>query len=305
MSSIVILTPSYRMDLERFKRLHDSVLRFTEPGVIHHAIVPRRDLALFQRIESPRLRVWAESDYLPQGFKATDRFSATAAKFPFIPSTLRCSAINLKRPWPPVRGWVLQQLLKLSFCSDSVDEAVIIIDSDVILVRMLSAEQFFRMGVVRLYENPYAIDGAMRRHVIWTKTAHRLLGLPEPAGETHSDYVGGIISWDPEVLRKCLTRIEEVFGGSWASVIAAELHFSEFILYGTYIHHFGTDRERSFSENRTLCHSYWNYEPLDESGVLDFVGAFDVRDLAVHIQSNSGTSDLIVDQVVASLRGNY
>ncbi|GAP56013.1 hypothetical protein AHiyo6_25780 [Arthrobacter sp. Hiyo6] len=52
MTSIGILTPSYRPDYDRLVRLHESVLEFTDESVLHHVIVPRRDLALFRELES-------------------------------------------------------------------------------------------------------------------------------------------------------------------------------------------------------------------------------------------------------------
>ena len=94
---------------------------------------------------------------------------------------------------------------------------------------------------MRLYEKPGAVTAGMDRHVLWTRTAHRLLGLPAPESEVHPDYVAGIVTWDPELLAACLARIELVTGTSWASAVGSQLHFSEFILYGTFVRHFGTE----------------------------------------------------------------
>jgi hypothetical protein len=302
MNTIAILTPSYRPDYQRLVRLHESVLEFTDASVIHHVIVPRRDLQLFRRLESRRLRVWMEAEFLPAGFIATDALAAMIQKIRFLPPALRFSAINRGHPWPPVRGWVVQQLLKLSASTKLGVDAVVIIDSDVALLRPMPAELFFRDGTVRLYERPDAIDAEMDRHVLWTQTAHRLLGLPAPKSPVSPDYVAGIVTWDPELVAGCLARIETVWGKPWATAIGSQLHFSEFILYGTYVRHFGTPQQRSFAEPSTLCHSYWASAPLTGARVEEFIAGFGASDIAVHIQSNTTTSDDTALRVLHALR---
>lgn len=302
MNTIAILTPSFRPDFDRLVQLHESVLEFTDESVTHHVIVPRRDLPLFRALESPRLRVWAEADFLPAGFVATDGLAAAVKKLRFLPSMVRFSALNLRRPWPPVRGWVLQQLLKLSAGPKLGACAVVIIDSDVVLLRPMPAALFFRDETVRLFEMPNAITSDMDRHVKWTQTAHRLLGLPVPESGAHPDYVAGIITWDPELVTACLARVEKVTGKSWATAIAAQLHFSEFILYGTYVRHFGSKEQLSFTEPSTMCHSYWDPEPLTGSRMEQFIAGFGQSDVAVHIQSNSSTPEESTRQVLHALR---
>jgi len=302
MNTIAVLTPSFRPDYKRLLSLHQSVLEFTDDSVVHHVIVPRRDLSLFRPHESSRLRVWSEADFLPAGFVATDAFAAAVKKIPFLPAMVRFSALNVRRPWPPVRGWVLQQLLKLSAGTKLGADSVVIIDSDVVLLRPMPADLFFRAGTVRLYEKPEAITAGMDRHRLWTQTAHRLLGLPAPDSTAYPDYVAGIVTWVPELLSECLARIELVTGTPWACAVGAQLHFSEFILYGTYVRHFASDQQRSFTEPTTLCHSYWDPAPLTEARAREFIADFGPTDIAVHIQSNSVTSEEITRHVLDALR---
>lgn len=302
MKSVAILTPSFRPDFDRLVRLHKSIIEFTDDSVLHHVIVPRRDVALFRSLAAPRMRVWAEADFLPAGFVATDGVAATIKKVRFLPAKLRFSALNVRRPWPPIRGWVLQQLLKLSASTKLDVDAVVIIDSDVALLRPMPAETFFKDGAVRTYEKPGAITPGMHRHLIWTRAAHSLLGLPAPGSMVHPDYVAGIISWDPHLVAGCLARIEEVSGKPWAAVVGSQLHFSEFILYGTYVSHFGNPQQRSFTQPTTLCHSYWDTAPLTGPRVEEFIAGFGELDVAVHIQSNSATNDKTTEHVLESLR---
>jgi hypothetical protein len=303
LNTMAILTPSYLPDLESFIRLHESVLEATDGETRHHVIVPKRDLSSFRAIGSPRLEVWCEADFLPSGFIATDRLAALRRRIPVLPRTINCSALNVSRPWPPVRGWILQQILKLSAATRLSCDAVVIIDSDVVLVRPTPMETYIRNGAVRLYEKPGAVTEALSRHMQWTRTSYELLGIPWQPQPSFPDYIGGIVTWDPEVVRGCLARIEEVSGSSWAGTVARRLHFSEFILYGTYARHFGTAHQRSFREPTTLCHSYWSPTPLGGQEADAFVAAYSPRDVAVHVQSNSRTSPQIVEAVVAEVAG--
>lgn len=301
MKKLAILTNSFVPDFERFTRLHDSVLAHTDPAIQHHVIVPTRDLKLFRSISSDRLTVWQESEVLPSHIKPTDHLAAAMRKIPMLPSTFRCSAVNLRRPWPPLRGWVLQQILKFAAVERIEADALLVIDSDVVLVRPVEAEQFFQGNVVRLYDEPGAIDASKERHVQWVHAAHRLLGLAPPEGDAYSDNVAGIVSWDPQIVAACLRRVETVTKKDWATAFGSELHISEFILYGTYVRHFGTSEQRSFMRPTTLCHSRWTPEALQEEELDEFVRGFGSEDIAVHVQSNSSTGIHLVDQLIGAL----
>lgn len=180
-------------------------------------------------------------------------------------------------------------------------DCIVIIDSDVVLIKNLSASQFYAGEAIRLYEQPAVVHEGMSRHRLWTRVAHDLLGLNWTEDLTFPDYVGGVVSWDPTLVRDCLLRVEAVSGIPWSSALSRQLHYSEFILYGTYVRNFGTPEQQSYIEPNTLCHSYWSPIPLDDSGATRFIESYDGNDIAVHIQSNSGTPQEIIDEVVSSL----
>ena len=99
MTRLAGVTPSFGRDVHLFASLHRSVLRHTDPHVTHHVIVPPRDIRRVGEFEGPRCRIISESDLLPPWFCRLPRPGWSA---------------NLRRPWPPVRGWVLQQALKFA-----------------------------------------------------------------------------------------------------------------------------------------------------------------------------------------------
>lgn len=300
-NTMAVVTPSYRPDFERFRRLHASVLRFTDDTVRHHVIVPSVDVALYRSIDSPRLTVWAYRDFLPRGIVATDRLAALARSLPFIPSTLNVSGVSRRRPWKPIRGWVLQQLVKLS-AGDHVDaDALAFVDSDVVVVREVHVADVIRDDAVRFYSVDGAISRSMDRHLLWCRHAHELLGVPWPDDDTFPDYVAGIVTWDPRLLHSCLARVEAVTGEPWAQAVTRYLHISEYILYGTYVRYFGTEHDRSYQTDISLAHSYWSPAPMGQAEADAFLAGFGPDHRAVHIQSTSSTDDALIRSIATHL----
>ncbi|GAA4760142.1 DUF6492 family protein [Citricoccus nitrophenolicus] len=302
MTALAILTPSYRPDLEGFRRLHASVLRHTDGDVMHHVIVPGRDAQQFRAIGSDRLAVWTYREVLPPHLVPTGLMAAAMRKIPGWPSSVNCAAINRYRPWRPVRGWVLQQIVKMCMV-DVLDADIFLnVDSDVVLVREVNAQHFLEGDTVRLY----AWEGAVRPdmgHHRWVETAHRLLGLPWNSEDHYPDHIAGLVSWDTRLLRDCLAHVEEVTGRPWAAAIAEQLYFSEDILYGTYVRAFGDVQDRANQHATTLCHSYWEPEAMTAADVDGFVERFAEEHRAVHIQSNTDTDDQIFRTVIQRLSG--
>ena len=285
--TLAILTPSYRPDFDGFTRLHRSVLKHTDAEVVHHVIVPRSDRELFASLQSNRLKLWSEADFLPKRFVLTDGLADRIRRFEFLPAKARVKAINTRRPWPPIRGWILQQIIKLEAATRVDADVIAVIDSDVVVIRDVSQSTFIRDRSVRLYRKPGAITAGMDRHARWEGAASRLLGTP--IADDHADYIAGLITWDPSAVAGCLARIERVTGSNWPSAVGSELHFSEFVLYGSFVHELGTAAQNGFVSDRTLCHSYWDPSPLSMVDAVRFIDELPDDDVAVHVQSNSRT----------------
>src|SRR6202048_156061 len=116
MTRMGVITKSFAPDFELCVALNRSVLDNSPDTVGHHIIVPRSDLKLFGRLAGPRTHVRCEADLLPRTF----------VRMPF--SNIM---VNLGRPFPPVRGWIQQQVIKLAAIAASEDDAVLVVDSDV------------------------------------------------------------------------------------------------------------------------------------------------------------------------------
>src|SRR5262245_7143350 len=164
MGKLAVLTPSFSGDVELFASMHRSVLEHTPAGTIHHVICPPSDKAIFEQYSCPRCHVMTHSDLLPRCYFCMPRSNGLA--------------VNLRRPWPPVRGWVMQQVMKIARSALIDADAVLIVDSDAELVRTVTAARFQQAGELGLLRAGYAIDARMNRHIRWHHAARRLLGLP-------------------------------------------------------------------------------------------------------------------------------
>ena len=288
--SLAIVTTSHKPDFSSFARLHASVLEHTDPSTRHIVAVPAIDVPLFESIGTGRLTVVSERAALPPRFVPATRL----ARIPRLPRGFRIAALNTTRPWPPIRGWILQQMVKLAVVSELHDDVALVIDSDVLLVRPVE-ESTFRSsdGVVRLYRLPDGITADMRRHLAQRAKALALLGVAET--ELHSpDYIAGIVSWDPSLVRDMLGRIEATMGRRWQDCIGQCLDFSEFITYGTYVMMLAGPERRTFVDHRSLSHSHWGPTALTMDAAQRFVKTLPPDDLAIHVQSNTSTDEAVL-----------
>lgn len=272
MTRLSIITPSFGPDFELCAALHRSVLAYAPDSVRHHIIVPKADRALFQRLAGPRAEIHDEAEFLPRSIR----------RLPAVGYSL-----NLRRPWPPLRGWILQQIIKLAAASQSADEVVLLVDSDIVFVRPFTAQTYLRNGVVRLYRKPEEVDDRLPRHVLWHRTARRLLGLPA-ADPPYPDYVSSVLAWDPALVRRLLARVSETTGRSWVEAVGACLHFSEWTLYGVFVEQLVRGAAAGFSSD-PLCHAYWDETPLDEHSIAEFLARIRPTDVAVMISAKSRT----------------
>lgn len=269
---LAVITPTWRPDAALFAHLHRSVLEHTPDGTVHHLIVPAAHKSTFASYAGPRCRIWTHPELLPR-------------RYVRLPGGIW---INTLRPWPPVRGWVMQQAAKLAAAATVDADVVLIADSDAVLVRPVSAERLLVDGQACLYRADGAIHAGMPRHVQWHQVARELLGLPAGPKPPLPDYVNGIGVWDPPVLRAMLRRVEEVNGRHWVDAFTARLHISEFIVYGVFV-----DEARAIvgpPGDDALCHTYYEQTPLDLTAALEFAEALKPDAIGMMIAGNSGTA---------------
>ena len=272
MDDLAVLTPSFRGDADLFADLHASVLACTLPPVVHHVVVPPSDVHLFRQYEGPRCEVWTHRHLLPRHMLSVPRGSGLT--------------ISARRPWLPVRGWVTQQLMKLAGTAAIDARAVLIVDSDAVLLRRLTIDDVAPDGQPWHFRHDDAVVAGMDRHLTWHNVARKLLAVSGRASAPAPDYVSPIAVWDPVVVRALMEHIEDTTGKDWIDAVAGELHVSEFMLYGIFADHvLGGMRPHQ----GPLCHNYYERVPLDHTGARAFAARMPSGALGAMISSHSGT----------------
>ncbi|HEX6660081.1 MAG TPA: DUF6492 family protein, partial [Ilumatobacter sp.] len=190
---LAVLTPSFRGDARLFEDLHESVLANTDPSVVHHVVVPPSDARVFRQYEGDRCRVWTHRDVLPRHYMSVPRAAGLT--------------LNVRRPWLPVRGWVVQQIMKIAGTAAADARAVMVVDSDAMLLRKLTLDELTHDGKLWHFRKEDAVTAAMDRHLLWHRVARRLLDLPDDVRAPAPDYVSPIAVWDPVTVRALTAHI--------------------------------------------------------------------------------------------------
>lgn len=271
--SIAVITPSFARDFELCRELNESVLTFFGPPARHYVIVDSCDLKLFRPLANSRTVVVSVEDVLPRGYIKL-RFSK---KWWFSAPAMF-----------PVKGWLIQQLVKLSAPYFAAERVLVNVDSDVRFVRPVDPTLFIRGDRTRMYRLAGGVKAGML-HVKWQRNLSGLLDVI-PDQLPMNDYVGNAISWDRSVVLAARQRIEEVTGHAWHIALARARKVSEYVLYGLYVDKIaGPDAAGVWIDERPRCHTYWGPGPLPRSEVERFARSMGKDDVAFSIAGYTQT----------------
>jgi hypothetical protein len=170
-------------------------------------------------------------------------------------------------------------------------DILLVLDSDVVLIREVTTTTLSQRGRPRFYRLPGAVDARLPQHEQWHAVSRKLLGLPPPRFPA-PDYISSLCVWDPHVLRAMLTRIEGVTGRYWMDAVTALPTFSEWTLYGVFADALVEGIEDTATES-SLCHSYWDPIPLTLERATEFFASTRPEDVAILIQSKSRTPQAV------------
>jgi hypothetical protein len=274
--SVAFVTPSYRLDRDRCALLSRS-LEVCAPWAEHWIVVDRDDLPLFRSLQNARTNVVAKEEVLPLWVRRID--------------TLRIglrSNVWLQAHGRPLRGWLLQQLIKLAVAEELTADVLVHADSDVVLVRPFSISSVVDGdGQVRLYELPNVIDATLPDHVLWHRSAEELLGV-EHAESPMPDFISSLVPWKRENAVALLEHIQRNTGRHWLPALAAAWDVSEYTLYGRFAQDVLGESAGQFVSPTPLCHDYYKRVPLavpELEKLLDRVGP---EEVAVSLTSKAG-----------------
>ncbi|MEX5730223.1 hypothetical protein Ga0609869_003576 [Rhodovulum iodosum] len=246
---LALLTCSMARDVELFALLADSVDACVDAQIRHRVVVPGADIATFRRFGSARREIIAQEDVLPM---RVVKLPAALKYLAPLAGTFR-RPIYLDRRLKLVRGWILQQLLKIEMARTAREAALLHVDSDVFFFRPLQAADAFTRGRPPFFR----IDGvpANPAHQTWIDAAARLLGLPP--GTPHArHYVENCVPWSSAVARALTDRIEAVHGQPWHRAVLGEPALSEYYLYGLFVDRLQGEAGLAPTDV-SFCSSFW------------------------------------------------
>lgn len=272
---VSLITVSYRGDFELACDLCASVDAHVEPAIEHVLIVPRRDLSLFKSLAAGRRRLLAQEDLLPPLWVPLP----LPKRLPFGDRRLRSMWLT---PHGLVRGWIMQQIIKLSADRIADREILIFADSDVTFIRSLTKEAAVRDGRVRLYHRPGETKGSAA-HRSWHAEAARLLGLPA-TDYFGADYIGQLVIWRRSVLLKLQDQISQRFRRDWRVTLSRSPALSEYVLYGVFAEHALKAESGHYADTADWTHASWRYGDSIEN-LQAFTAGIRPEHIAVLIQS--------------------
>lgn len=278
MRKVALLTPTYVKDLERFGMLCESLDAMATGYERHYVIVnPDSDVKEFQRFASDRRVIIPASKLLPKWLWSAPAWLTK----------------NGRRVWlspfaTPIHGWHVQQLLKIAGVLAAEEDRVCIIDSDNLFFRPFDLRSYAAQERTPLYVDPGHIQSDNPLHGVWARNAARLLGLPEPQFPA-DDYIGQTIVWDKAAVRATTERIQTTTGLSWQLALCRTRQFSEYLIYGAFVANSPEFAARHEVVTASLSHSHWDEQQLDEEWIATMIAEAQLHQVALCIQSYSGT----------------
>lgn len=264
-----IVTPSYALDYHRCQLLAWSIEAFAPEETKHYIIVPNRDLRLFRQIKYRNTEIITVESILPSW-----------VQLPFIKSCW----FNFKHL--VVRGWIIQQIIKLAAAEYLTQQVFVFVDSDVAFIRPFDWNFFIRDGRVRLYcihgeLSPQAPIGEK-----WNYNARRLLNLPG-GGIPVTGYISQVMTWRSDNLKLLYKHIETVSGRRWVDTVCSNWDLSEYVIYGIFVEEV-LKASGHYFDSECICHEYWFDEQMSDVELQEFFQRTPREYIAVMISAKSG-----------------
>jgi Family of unknown function (DUF6492) len=265
--SFAIVTPTYLPDLHRCELLAESLDRCAA-HIPHYLIVDRRDRAAFRHLQSGNRRL-VESEEL---------IGSWMWRMPGHKGFwLSVKAL-------PVRGWIIQQILKIAAVEAVAERTLVFCDSDTAFLYPFGRDDLLVGGKVGLLDVNYCNDVTRR----WTAVARRLLGLPQRE-DGFRNHVGNMICWNRETVQALQRRIEASTGVSWQVALARTSSFSEYMLYGVFVREvLGYEAVDHAPSAVPLVKPSWGMALTNDAALEAFFTDVDPQTVAIMVHSKDG-----------------
>jgi hypothetical protein len=281
MENFCIITPSYAPDFERCKLLSWSIEAFAPQSVNHYIIVPKRDLPLFQKLQKPNTEIITVESILPFWIQRLPLLKNWWLSFKHI----------------AVRGWIIQQIIKLATAEFLKEDVFIFVDSDVAFIRPFTKQNFIKDDKVRLFRIPAQIAPQTPIGEKWHQTACSLLGLPDVTPPVPG-YIGQIMTWRRDHLRKLYQHIELVSGRGWMGTVCGAWNLSEYVVYGIFVDQILKEPIGHYYDAGRICHEYWFSSSMSNEQLDNFFAENLPQDIGVMISAKANISVQKYEKIV-------
>lgn len=253
----------------------ESARQFLEYPITHYVIVSREDVKLFRGLVGGDTQLLVQEEVVQEHFWR-------------VPG-LRNWRFNWKTL--PMRGWIWQQLVKLSIANRIEADVYLLLDSDCFFVRPFDPQSLMVKEQAPLFREDrdfYQTDPHAQR---WAEVSRRLLRLP-PWSEPHRvGYIGPLRYWRRDVLLGLQAYLSNGRAPTaWLREIARNLTFSECALYGIYVEQaLGVASSGHYLLDGSVTHEYWSEVQMDAAALDRFSAQLPADKSLVMINARSRT----------------
>jgi Family of unknown function (DUF6492) len=289
MSSISLVTPVSRRDVELCALQCESVDRYLSCYVKHHLIVPDDEVPLFDRFNAARRVVVPASQLLPAWLRPMPRMLQHRGQRYWWSLRTR-----------PVSNSHLQRILKIAAADAFPESRHCILDSDVVFFRRFDLSMLMRPRHAPLFEQMGDADSPdlVRR----ARTSRHLLGLKTSTFPA-ADFSARIAVWDRRATRAMIERIENVTGVEWVEALCHARNICEYMLYGCFVQDSPRHRLEHVPSSQARCLSFGLPAP-DRATIEAMLRTADDSEVACSAAGLTATSlDNLLAVLTAQARG--
>lgn len=269
--SFAIITPSYDKDFERCKLLVESIKKYVTQNVNHYIIVEEKDEQLFESLVDENINIILKEKILPK-------------RIIRLPFTVKGRNIWFNFKGKILRGWIIQQIIKIGIANFIDEDVLVYMDSDEFFVKKVNFnESFVQNGMIRLFRE------TGRTEEKWDKTISKLLNV-RPKNCRNVNYVEHPVTWRRKNVLEMQKYIEKISGKSWIDTISDNWHFSEYQLYGNFVDNILKSNSLHYHDNNKLSlkHEWANGirpEKLNKNELKEFFSNISEQHISVMISS--------------------
>lgn len=265
----ILVTPSYEPDFERCRLLVETANRYLTDVDTHLLVIDRRDQAVFKPLVGGRVRILHKEELLPHWIRPMPWGRNWWLSFRGL----------------PVRGWILQQVVKMAVAQSLEADAFVYADSDVCFIRQWDLGSIWNGEKLRLFrESRRGVMTTGRRYRNWYREASRY-SVAESRQQLKGGYIAQLNSWRHDNVIELIAQIERISSRSWQDVLLNTLDFSEYTLYGSFVEEV-LKFQGHFVDEHPLTLSSWYFSLRTKSDLLRFLESVKPHHVGVHIQSN-------------------